>query len=80
VTSSGRECAVAVVSEVPASVSGSAQDWGPEGVEVFETMAQVRYDGETVFLTRVGDSWRVWAAACERPAAARTYDCSVQGG
>ncbi|NKX55479.1 hypothetical protein [Arthrobacter mobilis] len=40
--------------------------------------AQVKLDGDTVFLTRSGDRWVVTAAGCasrgERP-----YDCEVKG-
>jgi hypothetical protein len=40
-------------------------------------MAQVRYAGETAFLTRFEDGWRIVAAACT-PVRSR-YDCSIQG-
>jgi hypothetical protein len=51
----------------------------PAEVRVFGTMAQVRYRGETVFLTRFREGWKVMAAGCT-PAAADRYDCQVQGG
>jgi hypothetical protein len=69
--SSGRPCPEAVLSEEIPDVAA------PEGIEVFGTMAQVRYDGEVAFLTRFEDGWRIVAAACT-PARSR-YDCSVQG-
>ena len=53
----------------------------PVGVRVFGTMAQVRYDGETTFLVRFQDGWRVLAAGCaDAPGSERPYDCEVQGG
>jgi len=51
----------------------------PEQVRAYGTMAQVGYDGETVFLTRFPDGWRVMAAGCT-PAAAERYNCQVKGG
>jgi hypothetical protein len=46
--------------------------------QAFGRQAQVRLDGDTVFLTRSGDGWVVTAAGCtsrgERP-----YDCEVKG-
>ena len=56
--STGKECAVAILEEAP--------DAGGDGgdVQVFGVMAQVRWDGDTVFLTRMPDGWRVLAAGC----------------
>lgn len=69
--SSGKDCSAAVTEEVqPAS--------DPQRVRVFGTSAQVRYDGETAFLARFQDGWRVMAASC-RPQASGPYDCSVKG-
>jgi hypothetical protein len=50
----------------------------PTEVEVFGTSAQVRHGGETTFLTRFAEGWRVVGAVCT-PAPNR-YDCSIQGG
>ena len=48
------------------------------GVEIWGGDAQVRLDGDTVFLTETSAGWRVSAAACtERPE--RPYDCEVEG-
>ena len=46
---------------------------------MFGTTAQVRYEGETLFLARFDDTWRVVAAGCtaQRP---KPYDCLLQGG
>lgn len=52
------------------------------GVTVAGHSAQVRYTGDTVFLARFDDGWRVTAAGCRRAAAdpAVPYDCTVDGG
>lgn len=44
--------------------------------------AQVRYTGDTLFLARFGDGWRVTAAGCEQVSSdpAVPYDCAVDGG
>jgi hypothetical protein len=68
--SSGRPCAEAVLEEDVPTVGN------PRRIEVFGTMAEVRFDGETTFLTRFEDGWRVIAAGCT-PARSR-YDCSIQ--
>ncbi|WP_067438888.1 hypothetical protein [Nocardioides jensenii] len=51
----------------------------PDDVEIFGTTAQLRYDGETLFLTRFGDGWRVLAAGCT-PRGPKPYDCHLHGG
>lgn len=69
--SSGRPCDRAVLEE----------DVGPEGaavrVQVFDQMAQVRFETDTVFLSRFDGEWLVIAAACV-PQPGRPYDCGVQ--
>jgi hypothetical protein len=52
------------------------------GVEVAGHSAQVRYTGDTVFLARFDDGWRVTAAGCERESddPSEPYDCDVDGG
>lgn len=71
--SAQKPCAEALVEEdLPA-----VRDRGR--VRAFGTMAQVRYDGETVFLTRFADGWKIMAAGCT-PTAPERYDCQVQGG
>jgi hypothetical protein len=51
-------------------------------VEVAGHSAQVRYTGDTVFLARFDDGWRVTAAGCERESddPSEPYDCAVDGG
>lgn len=70
--SSGKECAMAILDDAP-------QAHGDSGVvEVYATMAQVRWDGDTAFLARMPGGWRVLAAGC-RPRADDPYDCAVKG-
>jgi hypothetical protein len=69
--SAGKHCEEAVLEELD-PVEGTPS------VDVYGTMAQARYDGETAFLTRFPDGWRVVAAGCT-PAEADRYDCSVKG-
>lgn len=48
-------------------------------LEVFGSMAEVRFDRDTLFLARFGDGWRVMASTC-KPIPGAPYDCQVQGG
>ena len=66
-------CPKAIVSEAVAQ-PGDQRD-----VEVFGTMAEVRFTDDTVFLTQSDAGWRVMASAC-KPVPAHPYDCSVKGG
>ena len=50
-----------------------------DSVDVFGTMAEVRYQGETLFLTRFADGWRLFAAGCT-PQPPKPYDCALHGG
>jgi hypothetical protein len=47
------------------------------GVAVWGDEAQVRLTGDTVFLHRFSDGWRVKAAGC-RPRPDLPYDCEVE--
>ncbi|WP_061296517.1 hypothetical protein [Herbidospora cretacea] len=49
---------------------GSSEVWGQE--------AQVRLSGDTVFLHRSPEGWRIRGAGC-RPQGERPYDCEVSG-
>jgi hypothetical protein len=71
--SSKQPCAEAVLTEGVGDVGAVRR------TEVFETMAQVRFAHDTLFLARFDDGWRVLAAACTRPAS-RPYDCQIAGG
>ena len=48
-------------------------------VDVFGAMAEVRYQGETLFLTRFADKWLLHAAGCT-PQPPKPYDCALHGG
>ncbi|MET8865812.1 hypothetical protein ABZW11_22985 [Nonomuraea sp. NPDC004580] len=48
------------------------------GVSVWGEEAQVRLRGDTLFLHRYADGWRVKAAGCE-PAGDLPYNCEVDG-
>lgn len=69
--SSGKACAEAVLGEEVPGVTA------PTAVEVFGTSAQVRFRGETAFLTRLAEGWRVVSAVCTP--APEHYDCRIQG-
>jgi hypothetical protein len=71
--SSGQPCAEAIAAEPVPQVDQ------PTDIRAFGPMAQVRYHGETTFLTRFQDGWRVVAAACT-PGPADVYDCRISGG
>ena len=68
----GSSCGRAVLEE------GVVPEGDGDDVLVYGVSAQVRFVGDTVFLGRFHDGWRVTAAACS--ATARdVYDCSVKG-
>ena len=73
--SAGKPCPAAILDEDIPTPNG------PGATVVFGTMAQVRYPGETAFLTRSGQGWRVLAVSCgDRPEGPeRPYDCQVKG-
>jgi hypothetical protein len=52
---------------------------GTDAVNSFGVAAQVRFAGETAFLSRFRDGWRVVAAGCTRDPDGR-YDCQVEAG
>ena len=70
---SGRPCAQAVLTE-QVGTSGTAT-----GVDVFDTMAQVRFADDTIFLSRFDGAWLVIGASCT-PRDARPYDCGITVG
>jgi hypothetical protein len=50
-------------------------------VDVFGHDAIVRFSGDTVFLARFPEGWRVTAAGCQPgPSDQKPYDCTVSGG
>jgi hypothetical protein len=70
--SSGRPCERAILEE------DIGRGETVREAQVFETMAQVRFDDETVFLSRFDSGWLVVATACTRRPEG-PYDCSVSG-
>ena len=70
--SADKPCAEAILEEdlpAPGRVAGA---------DVYGQWAQVRLDGDTVFLAVFPDGWRVVAAGCT-PRAERPYDCLIKG-
>lgn len=72
--SSGQPCRKAVLEEKLPSVTR------PVDVHAYETMAQVQYADETLFLALFDYGWRVTAAGCSPQGPDQPYDCTVQGG
>jgi hypothetical protein len=72
--SSGKSCAKSILDEAKTDL-GALVD-----VRAYGTMAQARFAGDTVFLSRYPTGWRVLAAACKPPDKPGLYDCKVQGG
>ncbi|MEV7428951.1 MULTISPECIES: hypothetical protein [unclassified Nocardioides] len=70
----GESCAEAVLAkQVP-------EPGRPVEASVYGTMAQLRYDGDTVFLTELERAgWRIVAAACSE-VPGHPYDCRVSAG
>jgi len=65
-------CAEAIIEE-------HLPDIGTPGeVYVYGHEAEVRGDGDTLFLTDYGGRWLVVAAGCE-PRSGRPYDCALKG-
>jgi hypothetical protein len=70
--SSSKACSDALLSEQLPTVGQ------PRDVQVYGVMGEVRYDDETVFVTRFDSGWRVMAAACT-PSTGGRYDCTIKG-
>lgn len=69
-TQQGRPCASALAGLPGGGVVRRVEVWGGS--------AQVRLDGDTLFLTRTQEGWRVTAAGC-RARGEAPYDCRVAG-
>jgi hypothetical protein len=68
---SGRPCAQATAQlELPQGAVQSSTVWGDQ--------AQVHLVGDTVFLTKTGNGWKVTAAGC-RPRGDAPYACRMEG-
>lgn len=66
----GRSCPVQLASLPDPGTVRSVEIWGDA--------AQVRFTGDTVFLLRFPDGWRIGAAGCTSRGDA-PYDCEVRG-
>jgi len=71
--SSGKPCNEAVIEEDVPTVSNLID------VQVYGTQAEVKWNGDTTFLARFPDGWKVMAAACT-PQRSGPYDCTISGG
>lgn len=47
-------------------------------VEVWSNSAQVRFSGDTIFLVKFPDGWKIRGAGC-KPRTELPYDCKVNG-
>jgi len=72
--SSGQSCARAILDEVAGRVGATLDE------DTFGTMARIRFQEDTMFLTRFRYGWRVLAAGCSPQPHAGPYDCQVKGG
>ncbi|KGN41498.1 hypothetical protein, partial [Knoellia aerolata] len=72
--SDGDDCAAALAEVAPDDLAGAEPT-----AEVYGRDAIVRWGGETVFLARFDDGWRVTAAGCRPRGDDLPYDCSVEG-
>ncbi len=71
--STGDPCEEAILHETVRKLGSEIE------VDAYGTMAQVRYQEDTLFLTRFESSWRVMAAACTPRPSSHGYDCKVKG-
>lgn len=72
VESAGKPCPQALTEEDLPAV-GDVRE-----TNAFGTMAQVRFDGDVLFLAEFRGGWKVMAAGCaDRPG--QPYDCTVGG-
>jgi hypothetical protein len=71
--STGQPCEDAILAEAV------RQPGEEQGLDVFGTMATVRFTGDTAFLAEFDDGWRVMATACH-DVPGKPYDCKVKGG
>lgn len=70
---SGTSCAKALADDgLPRANAVMSRD-------VYGSNARVVLDGDTLFMARFGEQWKVTAAGCE-PRPSRPYQCEVKGG
>lgn len=70
----GEPCEQAILTQDLREPSGGAS------ARTYGSMAQVQYPGETVFLSRFADGWRVTAAGCPPVDGDEPHTCSVEVG
>jgi hypothetical protein len=51
---------------------------GVEGVTVWETGAQVKLGGDTLFLDETDEGWKISAAGCKLTTQDQPYDCDLK--
>ncbi|MFC7497377.1 MULTISPECIES: hypothetical protein [unclassified Nocardioides] len=73
--SAQKPCEQAILEE---DIPGLGDAPDPDEVSTFGTSAQVRWAGETTFLSRFRTGWRVVAAGCVPEP--EVYDCQVEAG
>lgn len=71
--STGQSCAEALPSELGAVVDGGIR------TAAYGDGAIATRGGDTVFLVRFANGWRVTAAGCTHVADDKPYDCTVKG-
>ncbi len=69
---SGKPCDKAILEE------DIGEDSSPAAVEVYDSMARVRFESGTVFLSTFDGHWLVVGAACTPKPGDQPYDCSIQ--
>lgn len=67
-----KPCAEAIASQQLPQGRGNGE------VVVYGSMAQVRYDDETVFLSRFAEGWRVVAAGCKPTSGDQPHECALE--
>ncbi|MBX9246288.1 hypothetical protein ICW40_15930 [Actinotalea ferrariae] len=72
-------CEEAVLEPEVADEIEDAAGGGSRGAQAFGRQAQVRLEGDTVFLTLSGETWLVTAAGCT-PRTDQPYECAIEGG
>jgi hypothetical protein len=70
----GKPCDAVILDQPIPATSGSGD------AETYGSMAQVRYRGETAFLSRYGDDWLLIAAGCPPVSGDRPHDCAIEVG
>ncbi|CAM3247150.1 hypothetical protein NODU109028_06480 [Nocardioides dubius] len=70
----GKPCSEAILE------LGLPEPPGPGEVHRYGSMAQVRHEDDTAFLSRFDSGWRVVAVGCARQPDDKPYDCDIEVG